>query len=249
LKNSSKKVEVHFFSRYKLLTIMKPFKAIFWDNDGTLVNTEPLYVKAIQQVFDDIGYTEKPAKELYLYYTISRGRHVWEPLLEKMNFSENDIQKFRRKRDNYYEKYISRDIKVLDGVKETLSVLHSQIPMAMVTCAQKKHVKAIHKQTGLLPYFDFIIAYEDFTHTKPHPESYLQAATKMNIDPSECLAIEDSERGVVSAKNAGMTCFAIPADLSREGDFSQADKLFNRASDILTEAPIRTLFSSNRFRT
>lgn len=211
---------------------MKQFKAIFWDNDGTLVNTEPLYVEAIQQIFDEIGY-EGNAEELYLRYTISQGRHVWDPVAEALNLSEEQIEELREKRDRNYEKLIAQKVHILDGVEKTLSTLHKKFPMALVTCAQGKHVKTIHEQTGFFQYFDFIIAHEDFEHTKPHPDPYLRAAQKMGVDPADCLVIEDSERGVNSAKSAGMTCFAIPVDLSHKGDFSRADRVLKNAKEIL----------------
>ena len=91
----------------------------------------------------------------------------------------------------------------------------------------------IHNQTGLLPYFKFWVVNEDVQKSKPSPECYLIAAKKAGVNPANCLAIEDSPRGIKSAKDAGMTVYAIPTAQTKKLDLSLADKIFAGFSELM----------------
>ncbi|MBJ19056.1 MAG: hypothetical protein CL933_06480 [Deltaproteobacteria bacterium] len=70
------------------------------------------------------------------------------------------------------------------------------------------------RQTGLVRHFEFVLAEGDYVRHKPHPESYQKAAARLGIDPARCLVAEDTQRGLVSARVAGMECVVIPNALS-----------------------------------
>jgi HAD superfamily hydrolase (TIGR01509 family) len=73
----------------------------------------------------------------------------------------------------------------------------------------------MHRDSGLLGYFDFILTREDYAASKPDPEPYRTACARSGLHPGRCLAIEDSERGVISAARAGLVVAAIPGDMNR----------------------------------
>ena len=68
--------------------------------------------------------------------------------------------------------------------------------MAIVTSSRRVHFDAMHTRTGLIPYFDFVLAREDYALSKPDPEPYLAAMKKSGCGPEECLVVEDSPRGL-----------------------------------------------------
>ena len=102
-----------------------------------------------------------------------------------------------------------------------------------MTTARRKHLELIHSQTGLLDFFNDIVTLEDVKQSKPSPEGYLLAAKKLNVSPEKCLVIEDSPRGMVAGKTAGMTVWAVPTDQTRELDLSSADEVFEDLDCVL----------------
>lgn len=107
--------------------------------------------------------------------------------------------------------------------------------MGIVTSSRKEHFEIIHRSSGLLKYFDFFLTGEHYTKFKPNPEPYLLAVERSGCKKEECLAIEDSERGLTSAKSAGIYCYVIPTELTRGGNFSSADKVLGNIKEIITE--------------
>jgi len=85
-----------------------------------------------------------------------------------------------------------------------------------------------------LTYFDFVLTAADFVNLKPDPEPYLRAIERSGMAPESCMAIEDSERGLISAKAAGIRCIVVPTALTRRGNFSSADRVCETIADILT---------------
>ncbi|MFP6639027.1 MAG: HAD-IA family hydrolase, partial [Myxococcota bacterium] len=69
-------------------------------------------------------------------------------------------------------------------------------------------------------------------HFKPHPEPYLLAAERLGVDPGRCVVVEDSERGLQAAVAAGMSCVAIPNQMTRVGDFSRADRVITSLREL-----------------
>ena len=213
------------------------YKVIFWDNDGVLVDAEPLFAQAIQTVFDRIGF-EGDAKEMYLEHNVKRGVSVWGFVQEQTEYSYDEIQEFRRERDGIYKELLKTSLQIIPFAEDVLKELRGKLSMGVVTGSNKNDFQTQHKQTGFEKYFDFVLTREDYEKCKPDPEPYQKAfeLVKMRYIASlrldECLVIEDSERGVVAAKEAGMTCFAVPTDYTKGMDFSMADKVLSSIKEL-----------------
>ena len=106
--------------------------------------------------------------------------------------------------------------------------------MGIVTSSRKDHFEIIHKQTGFLKYFDFIVTSEDVKNTKPDPEPYLKALELSGMKKEECIVVEDSERGLRAAIAAGLKCYIIPTELTKNSDFTGAEKVLNNIKEILS---------------
>lgn len=119
------------------------------------------------------------------------------------------------------------------GVELVLTRLQKKVIMGVVTSSHADNFKLIHDRTGFGRFFDFVITGDDVIETKPSPEPYLAAVQRTGCAPRECVAIEDSERGLLSAKAAGITCWIIPTKLTRYGDFSMADKALTGVADVV----------------
>jgi len=205
-------------------------KAIFWDNDGILVDTERLYFEATLQILAKTGVTL--TKELYVEHFLIRGKGAWH-LAEAKGYDADAISQLREERNELYGTMIEGGNLALEGVHDVLEKFHGRYLMGVVTSSRKDHFELIHKSTGLLKYFDFVLAKGDYTKSKPDPEPYLTAVAKSGFAKEECVAIEDSERGLTAAKNAGIKCVVIPTDLTKGSDFSEADRVLSNISEIV----------------
>jgi HAD superfamily hydrolase (TIGR01509 family) len=189
------------------------FKAIFWDNDGVLMETEHLYYCANAEALARCGV--ELTAEMFRRVSLERG----ESVLALAGGAEDELRTWR---DRRYHDLLGSQAKVIPGVHDTLSRLHGRLPMAVVTSCRRQHFERMHRGSGLTGYFDFILTREDYRNSKPDPEPYLTACRRAGLLPGECLAVEDSQRGVASAARAGLAVAAIPGELNRGGDFSPA---------------------------
>lgn len=207
-------------------------KAIFWDNDGILVDTERLYFAATKKVLATVDI--ELTREMYIDYFLIQGNGTWHIAREK-GLSADEINNLRNKRNILYGEMLEQDSNIIDGAREVVETLHGKYLMGIVTSSRKDHFDLIHKPLGILKYFDFILTAEDYKKFKPDPEPYLLAVEKSGFLNHECLAIEDSERGLISAKAAGIHCFVIPSELTFNGNFLTADKVLENISELPAE--------------
>jgi HAD superfamily hydrolase (TIGR01509 family) len=195
------------------------FDGIFWDNDGVLMETERLYYQANAEALALAGV--ELSLEEFCRISLRRGESVLG-LAAVAGQGDGEGTELRRVRDEIYFRLLGEESRVIPGVRDTLERLHGRLPMAIVTGCRRENFLQMHRDSGLLGYFDFILTREDYGASKPDPEPYRTACVRAGLHPGRCLAIEDSERGVTSAALAGLAVAAIPGDLNRGGDFAAA---------------------------
>jgi|YelNatPaOPRAMG01_1025707.scaffolds.fasta_scaffold02423_8 HAD superfamily hydrolase (TIGR01509 family) len=205
-------------------------KAIFWDNDGVLVDTEKLYYKANKEIFSEIGINL--TKELYRENYLVKSKGIRLIAAEK-GLDENQINQLRKKRNFLYTKLLETEPIIIEGVADTLKFLHGKFLMGIVSSSLKEHFDIIHKNSNLLQYFDFTLTSEDFTEPKPSAAPYLKALEITGLRAEDCIAIEDSERGLKSALGANLKCYVIPTPLTTNCNFYGAANLLNNVREIL----------------
>jgi len=209
--------------------MVNDFDVILFDNDGVLVDTEPLFFEATRELLATVDVAID--LDVYREICLVLGRSVFV-LAEQQGLSKREILALRARRDARYMEKIAAGIRVLDGVDDTLGRLHGLRPMAIVTSSGRPHFDRIHRQTDLLRFFDFVLADGDYARHKPHPDPYLAAARRFGAACERCLVIEDTERGLEAAHAAGMPCIAIPNELSKTGDFGKAERVLDSMSEL-----------------
>ena len=122
---------------------------------------------------------------------------------------------------------------MIPGALQAVTRLATHYRMAIVTSSKRAHFEIIHRSTGLPAHFAFVLAREDYRVSKPDPEPYVTAVARFGADKSTCLVIEDSRRGLLAAKAAGLTCWVVPSGLTRESSFDEADRRFDALSDLV----------------
>jgi len=210
---------------------MEPTKAIFWDNDGVLVDTEHLYFEATQHVLASIGLPL--TREDYIELFLVQGRGAWH-LAEEQGVAPAEVERLRDKRNALYADWLAERPRVLPGVIQVLDALHGKYTMGIVTSSRKDHFDVIHRNTGLLKYFDFVLTAADFKRVKPDPEPYRRAVERSGMGREACVAIEDSARGLESARGAGIGCIVVPTPLTQGSDFAGAHRVLASIDEILT---------------
>lgn len=206
------------------------FDVLLFDNDGILVDTEPLFLQATQELLATAGIVLDG--DFYRDVVLRQGQSVFV-LAEEKGYSKKEILELRDLRDRRYAELINAGVQTLSGVRETLASLQGVFPMAIVTSSGRDHFEMIHRQTSLLPFFDFVLADGDYARHKPHPDPYLDAAARFGVEPNRCLVIEDTERGLDAAHAAGMRCLAIPTALSAPSNFGKAERVLDSMPEML----------------
>ena len=206
-------------------------QAIFWDNDGVLVETEHLYFQATQEILASIDIPL--TREDYIALFLVQGRGAWH-MAEQRGVPAVEIERLRHERNVRYSELLAQATRVMAGVTEVLDALHGRYVMGVVTSSRRDHFDVIHRNTGLLKYFDFVLTASDFSRVKPDPEPYLRAVERSGVPKEACMAIEDSARGLESARAAGIGCIVVPTELTRQSNFTGADKVLGSIGELLT---------------
>jgi len=193
-------------------------KFILFDNDGVLVETEPLYFEANVKALKELGITLTFERYMKI---MARGGTAWEVATEA-GISKEVIDKKRFQRDIYYQEFIkTRDISIAN-VKEILEELSQNYKMAIITTSRRVDFELIHKNTGITDFMEFVLCVEDYERAKPYPDPYLAGLNRFKASKEETIVVEDSQRGLTSAFNAGIDCVVVKNEFTSTHDFSKA---------------------------
>lgn len=205
------------------------FKAILWDNDGVLVDTEYLYYEATRRVLGTVGIdlSDDDYRNLFLRHNAG----AWH-LAAAQGRCDDEVAHLREERNALYGTLLRGRNLTIAGVEPVLRTLHGRYTMGVVTSSHRDHFDIIHASTGLLRYFDFVLTREQYANSKPDPEPYLAAVKATGLRHEQCVAVEDSERGLTAATRAGVKCIVIPTALTAGGDFSAAYKVLGNIREL-----------------
>ena len=144
----------------------------------------------------------------------------------------DEYEEFKKKRDKIWNPQLEKGGHLFPGVLETIKKVKKNYKIALTTSANRDKFMKMSADCDLISYFDFALFREDCQAVKPDPEIYLKALEKANVSSAEALVIEDTPRGVMSAKNAGIKVMAIPNDMTKNLDLSMADFQLNSITEL-----------------
>lgn len=209
-------------------------KAVVFDLDGVLVDTDRFHYLAWKKVLQDLG-KDFTAEDNEQIKGVARFRAL-EILLKMLDIQMSEVEKMRilRKKNNLYLEHVT-DIDcsdILPGVEEFLELLKFKGYRTAIA-STSDNTSIILELTGLKKYFDVVIDGHRVRAPKPDPEVYLETAGELKLQPNECAVFEDSKAGVLAGKRAGMKVVAVS-----EKPILEADKWINSLEN-LTEAILK----------
>lgn len=184
-------------------------KAVIFDLDGLILDTEKLLVKFWCQAANEAGF---PMQTEHALHIRSLGRKFAIPYLSEVFGPEFDYMQIRSRRMELMAEHIrDHGLEKKPGLEELLGFLQrNRIPAAVATATDRLRAEKYLQQTGLLHYFSSVICAAMVENGKPKPDIYLFAANRLGLRPQECMALEDSPNGVRAASSAGCVTVMIP---------------------------------------
>lgn len=204
-------------------------KGILWDNDGVLIDTEGLFFQATRNALRSAGV--ELSRERYVEWSLRQGRSSFD-LLREQGWTLAQIAELRFQRDQAYSQMLANGLGMMDGILEVLTLLRAKFRMAIVTTSRREHFELMHQRSNLSQFFEFAVTREDYGRSKPHPEPYLTALERLQLSAKECIAIEDSERGLAAANAAGLHCIVIPNSMTMGSAFGDAAMVISDAAAL-----------------
>jgi HAD superfamily hydrolase (TIGR01509 family) len=186
-------------------------KAVLFDSDGVLVDTERLFFETTRDAFADAGI-DLPAAVWSRLYLAEGGKTPY--IAARLGMRADLIPGMFQARNERFRIRMEEGPAALPGAREALDLLRSRFRLIMVTGADRRHAAMAHRVTGFLPLFDDIVTGDDFDLPKPSPDAYLTALRRAGLPAAEAWAVEDSPRGARSAVAAGLRCLIVLTPLT-----------------------------------
>lgn len=187
---------------------LTPFQAAIFDMDGTLLDTEAFFKTIVYDVATEMGYEMTHAIHRGMVGSSNETTRLW---LTDSFGPEFSYEQFNGRCIELIDVMGAEGVPVKPGVFEFVREIRSRgIPTAVATSSSHKHAHHHLESAGLMDLFDTIVTRDDVSNPKPDPEPYLLAATRLGVDPTLCLALEDSNVGVRAAHAAGMQTIMVP---------------------------------------
>lgn len=206
-----------------------PPRAVVFDLDGLMFNTEELYVEVGTELLRRRGYEFTP--EL-LDQMMGRPSRIALQIMIDTHTLRATVEELLAETDELFPEILRQRLAPMPGLIDLLEALErNNIPKGIATSSRRAFVERVLARFDYQPRFSPILTSEDITEGKPHPEIYLTAAARLGIQPGEMLVLEDSQTGCRAAVAAGAIAVAVPSGHSKRHDFTGAALVADSLAD------------------
>ncbi|MDH5200640.1 MAG: HAD family phosphatase [Candidatus Bathyarchaeota archaeon] len=206
------------------------FRAVIFDMDGVLADSEPTYLEAANVVLAPLGkHVSEEQNRLFIGTSV---RNTWSRVKELLGLP-GDLDEYVRQYDKVLVSLLSRPRPTLPGVRELLAELDRRgLPRALVTSSWQGWVNALLGAIGLTGTFPVVVTEEQVENAKPAPEPFLRAAALLGIEAAACIAIEDTPSGIQAARTAGMYAVQVRSASTAFSPIDGADLVLDSLEDF-----------------
>ena len=206
-------------------------KAVLFDMDGVIVDTEPLHRKAYHQMFNDVSIEVN--EDLYTSFTGQSTINICKRLVDHFNLNESPEYLVKLKRKHYNVFFENGHLDLIDGVLDRIKDYHANnVTLVVASSASMPGIHQIFERFNLNQYFSAKFSGADLVKSKPHPEIFLKAAESTGFSKSECMVIEDSTNGIKAAHAAEIFCVGFKSPHSSQQDYTLASKVITSFEEI-----------------
>jgi beta-phosphoglucomutase len=219
-------------------------KAVIFDFDGVVSDSETLHYKALNETFVKYGLDVPKEVHWQKYLGYSDIENIKAVSGDYgMGFTNDQVVEIARQKTELFDKLVETETTIIDGVAEFIDMLiENNIPLAICSGAIASDIKLMLADCQFANVFKVIVTAEDVTRGKPDPEGFLLALKKLNesagrgqILPQECIVIEDSGWGLAAARAAGMHTVAVTNTYPAEKLANLADMIAGRLDELTME--------------
>lgn len=207
-------------------------KAVLFDMDGVIVDTEPLHHKAYHAMFKEVDIPV--SKEQYQAYTGQSTINICKDLCEKFSLSEAPETLMALKRKHFKTLFTTDDeLKLITGVEKLIvDFYENDTTLILASSASMATINAVFDRFDLNKYFKGKLSGADLEASKPHPEIFEKAAETAQTPKQNCIVIEDSTNGVKAAHAAGIYCVGYNSLNSKNQDYRLANTVIENFHDF-----------------
>lgn len=215
---------------------MSQIKAVIYDVDGTMVDSEPLHVEAWDKALRQHGHEILDLSEDFQATMAGKKSIVIaEGMVKELHLSIS-AQEFLNLKAKLFLELVRTDLKSMPGAVESVyRIAGDGYELAIGTSLDRNYIDLVLTKLGLTDSFRVIVTGDQIKNGKPHPETYLSVAQQLGRQPSECIVLEDAKSGIQSAKAARMLCIAIENPNALPQDTAEAEAVVQSLNEVTKE--------------
>lgn len=200
-------------------------KAFIFDMDGVIIDSEPIHSRVKMDTFRHFGLSFNEAD--LVQYMGRTSKAIFGEVLERDRRTDIQLEDLvQYKHDHYLEVLQSGTIAPVPGTVELIHALQSEgILLALATSSWPVVMHTVLEQFGIRDCFQSVLSGGELPASKPDPAIYRISAERLGVEPAQCVVLEDTQNGIMAAKNAGMHCIAFRNPHSGAQDLSLADRV------------------------